>query len=320
MPDTICVDLGGSSVKLARVSADGRLTLGPVLSVPSSPEDLGPLAAALVGLGRSSTDDRLGAAGLALPGIVDERGLVASNAKYDGFAGVDLRGWLATTTGLPESCVVVENDARSALLGELAAGCAVGVKDAVLVILGTGVGTAVAHDGQLLVGAHGHAGVLGGHLTVAVGGPPCTCGNLGCAEAIAGSWALGRTWRAVVGEPPPAHLVPLGYHGLLDAAAAGDAAAAAVWTAVRDVLVALVVDLCHAHDPDVVIFSGGPLQHPMVDVLGLMDDVHRRLYPSSHRPTALRATDPASSVLLGLDHLARRAIRPGTTTQPTGAA
>jgi glucokinase len=318
--DTICVDLGGSSIKLARVSADGRLTPGPVLSVPSSPDDLGPLAAAVAELGRRSSGDRVAAAGLALPGIVDERGLVASNAKYDGFAGVDLRGWLAGTTGLPVDSVVIENDARSALLGELAAGCAVGVKDAVLVILGTGIGTAVVHDGRLLVGAHGHAGVLGGHLTVAVGGPPCTCGNLGCAEAIAGSWALGRTWQTVVGAPPPAHLVPLGYRALLDEAAAGDAAATAVWRTVRDVLVALVVDLCHAHDPDVVVFSGGPLLHPLVDVATLMDDVHRRLYPSSHRPAALRAAAPASSVLLGLDHLARLATRPDTTAQPMGAA
>ena len=84
----------------------------------------------------------------------------------------------------------VENDARAALLGELAHGAAVGVRDAVLLVAGTGIGTAAVIDGQLIRGRSGHAGILGGHLTIDRGGDPCNCGNLGCAEVYGGSWSL----------------------------------------------------------------------------------------------------------------------------------
>lgn len=300
---TVCIDFGGSVVKVAR--SEGGVPVAE-RSGPA-PEYLADLARVAQMLAAVRGDAVVTSAGVALPGIVDAGvgGLVGVGGKYGDFDRFDMRAWVAEQLGLPRERVALENDARAALVGELFAGCAQDVSDAVLLIVGTGLGTAVAHDRVLLQGAHGHAGVLGGHLTIAFDGPPCTCGNRGCAEAIAGTWALERTWVDVAGGSPSSIARPVTYRTLLEAVEDDDPAAARVWARVRNALVGLLVSLCHAHDPDAVVFSGGPLSHPAFDAPGLMARVHERLYPSSFHPETRVASHPERSVLLGLDHLAR---------------
>ncbi|MCB8046048.1 ROK family protein [Microbacterium oxydans] len=129
------------------------------------------------------------AVGIAVPGVVDPRSdrMLHANAKYDFLEDIDLHAWAHTEFDLPS---VVENDARAALIGETSSGSAAGERDAVLVTLGTGIGTAAMIDGSPLRGRTGHAGILGGHLTVDIDGPTCPCGNIGCGEALASTRAL----------------------------------------------------------------------------------------------------------------------------------
>ena len=124
-----------------------------------------------------------------MPGVVDidRTRLVSAHGKYDYLLGVDLSAWSAERLG---AAAVVENDARVALLGEVAVGAAAGCTEAVLLVAGTGIGTAALMDGRLVRGHSGHAGILGGHLAIDRGGIACNCGNLGCAEVFGGSWSL----------------------------------------------------------------------------------------------------------------------------------
>lgn len=281
----LCIDFGGTEIKIALLEGDD------VLAARSLPVrgDVGDLtAAADAARSLSAGLAPAQAVGIAVPGVVDPVSgrMLHANAKYDFLRDYDLTGWAATELSLP---AVVENDARAALVGETETGAASGVRDAVLVTLGTGIGTAALVDGVLLRGARGHAGILGGHLTTDLDGPLCPCGNTGCGEALASSWALRRT------HPD------LTLRDLFD----GDAHAA-----VRDhclhVWAATTVSLIHAYDPSVVILSGGVLRAGAAVREPIEAYARTHLWPSIVPPRFAVPSEPELSVVRGLGVLARR--------------
>lgn len=186
----LCIDFGGTEIKLA-VIADARILASGTIPVQGRAADL---AAAAAGARRllAETDRDADAVGIAVPGVVDPVSgrMLHANAKYDFLRDYDLNAWSLREFGVP---AVVENDARAALVGETSIGSAAGERDAVLVTLGTGIGTAAMIDGIALRGRTGHAGILGGHITVDIDGPTCPCGNIGCGEALASARALGAS-------------------------------------------------------------------------------------------------------------------------------
>src|SRR3990170_7444612 len=97
------------------------------------------------------------------------------------------KGWAMERWGVP---LVLENDARAALVGEWQYGAGKDCDNVVLITLGTGVGTAALINGKLLHGKHFLAGSLGGHMSINLHGDVCNCGNLGCVESEASTWAL----------------------------------------------------------------------------------------------------------------------------------
>ena len=294
------IDLGGTAVKLG-VADGGDLvasTTIPVTGTPSDLEDAAAHASALLG------DVAATSVGIAVPGIVsqDGRRLLQANDKYGYLNGVDLVSWSRDTLGAP---AVVENDARAALVGEIHGGCADGVRDAVAVILGTGIGTAAVVGGVPVRGAHGHAGVLGGHVTVDIDAPLCPCGNIGCAESLASTRALREQF-------PMLH----GFDELLAGARESDLLRDAVDRHLA-IWGATVVSMCHAYDPDVVVLSGGILRagDAVRDPITAYVDEH--LWSSAHRPRVRVPDHPELSVLRGLTVLAAQASRSGTEQKET---
>ena len=87
--------------------------------------------------------------------------------------------------------VRVENDANAAAVGEMKFGAGRGVKNFVMVTLGTGVGGGFVIDGQVFRGEEGGAGEIG-HITINCDGPQCNCGNRGCVEAYVGQKYLSQ--------------------------------------------------------------------------------------------------------------------------------
>ena len=193
---TLCADLGGSCVKLAVVS-DGRVVDSEMFF---SSECTANTLATVVEKGRRmmrGAGDAFAGLAVAAPGIVDEenRRVVVCNGKYAGLEDIDLVAWARREFSLDLRIV---NDARAALLGELSYGCAKGETDAVMVILGTGVGTSAISEGRVVRGRHFVHGLLGGHLPINFDGDRrCTCGARNCLEAYVGSWAL----KELTGDP-----------------------------------------------------------------------------------------------------------------------
>ena len=246
------LELGGTMVRagivddtgkvLARAAAPSREKDGPG---PWLEAGLG--AARLVLEQRHRDDPEPGAIGLAVPGAVDsERTLLVDLvARLDAGAGIDLAEGFSLL-GLP---VAADNDARAALAGEMRWGAARDVDNVVLITLDTGMGGAVLVNGLSPGGERILAGNQIGHFTVDLDGPPCVCGNRGCAETSASATGLLRLGfeRGVSASDAL---------GVFEAEIGGDMAAHDAVNRFIDALTATIVTAIHAYQPDLVLLAG----------------------------------------------------------------
>lgn len=182
--------LGEHATGIALFDASARL-LGehrlPV-AIADGPESvLGAVAAAVRESVAAAGDAPLLAVCVGVPGPVNARtGLVVSPARMPGWNGADVRTTLRRELPVP---VLVENDANLMALGEHAAAGA-DVADLVFVTVGAGIGCGVIADGHLYRGGRGFAGDIS-HVTVPDAPPvPCSCGRVGCLDAVASGTAL----------------------------------------------------------------------------------------------------------------------------------
>lgn len=298
------IDLGGTAIKLAAIE-DGRFLADAQLAVDPRDTTARRMAAVAAVLeGWRSRGIHADAVGIAFAGITDpvSRRVLSVNGKYLDAAGFDFPAW-AAERGLR---LAMDNDANAALLGELHFGAAQGCGDAAILILGTGIGTAAMMGGQMVRGKHFQAGCLGGHFTVDLQGRPCTCGGHDCAEAYASTWALPGLAReqqdfadsALAGEPV------LDFRALTHWARRGDSVAARLLEQCVRVWGAVVKNLVHAYDPEVVVLSGGVLRSADLIVEPLRAQVERGAWTPWGTVELRVAAQPERSVLLGVHSLA----------------
>lgn len=292
---TLCVDLGGSWVKLALMMADSH-PQPDVFEVDSR----APLAQTLSLVAQHAAAwGQPDAVSIALPCVVCRGTVIACNGKYTDAVGFDWMRWSQKTFGAP---VFLMNDAAAALLGEMRCGAAKDTDAAAILMIGTGIGSAAAQDRRILTGRHGTMGMLGGHMAIEMLHPRrCTCGATGCLEAWAGTWALDEIARQEDGfaESALANARKVDYRALLDGVAQGDAVSLRVFETVATALGMGAVNLIHAYDPEVLLLSGGPCHSEM-----LMQRIRRYVRENVWTPWGqvdIRvAENPERSVLLGL--------------------
>ncbi|MEV0261524.1 ROK family protein [Streptomyces sp. NPDC050617] len=204
MRHVIALDVGGTGMKAALVGADNALLYearratgrerGPQAIVD---EILG-FAADLRDKGRELFGEPAAAAGVAVPGIVDEANGVAVYAANLGWRDLPMRRLLSERLGgLP---VALGHDVRTGGLAEGRIGAGNGADRFLFIPLGTGIAGAIGIDGRIEAGAHGYAGEIG-HIVVRPGGPECSCGQRGCLETMASASAVSRAWAAASGDP-----------------------------------------------------------------------------------------------------------------------
>ena len=197
----IGIDLGGTSIKGAVVTEGG--TILKEASCPTQRES-GPehvareISGLITALAEGYDPQAIGGVGVGCPGIVeDHSGIVrySANLHWENF---DLRAAVQKYSGYT---VRLANDANAAALGEVVAGCAQNVDSAVILTLGTGVGSGVVLNGKILTGCTGGAAELG-HMVVEDGGAPCACGRKGCFEAYASATGLIRMAKEAMAQHP----------------------------------------------------------------------------------------------------------------------
>ena len=188
--------------------------------------------------------------------------------------------------------VVIDNDATCALLAESTIGNAQGVRDAVLVTLGTGIGGGVLAGGVIQRGANGFVGEMG-HMVVDPEGPDCPCGRRGCWERFASGSALAHFGRvaAAAGDacPPCSKLAGgdpeavTGEH-VTAAARAGDAAALRILDGFGRWVGIGLVNLTNLLDPELFVLGGGLVELRDLIVEPIRHWLGQLLYAPSFRP------------------------------------
>ncbi len=142
--------------------------------------------------------------GVGVPGVVDQgpAGAVV-HSQTTGWDAVPLGELLSAGTTVE---IFVENGAKAAGQAEMWFGAGRGARDAVIIMIGTGVGAAVVMDGRSYRGANSNAGEWG-HTTIVYDGEPCRCGARGCLEAYIGSRTVIARLAEATGEEPAPELL-----------------------------------------------------------------------------------------------------------------
>jgi glucokinase len=304
----LAFDIGGTRIKagLVRAATVSALTIVPTKGSDGHTDVLD----TVIRLGRRlMADQDVAGIGLSVKGIVDPtRGvLIDVNDALADWIGQPLTEIIAHELERP-TCL--ENDARMYTLGEFRHGAGYGHRNMVCLTLGTGIGSGVVLGGCVLRGPRGTAGILGGQLTVQVDGAVCTCGNIGCLETLINAAALVRSTMALLaeGRASTLHGGDLTARHIFAAAAAGDTLALEVVERFARYLGAGVVNMIHAHDPEVVVLGGGmahasPLFLPAVQTYV---DAHVWTVPDRRVPVVPALLADAAA-LVGVAELARGA-------------
>ncbi len=181
----------------------------------------------------------------------------APNLKWKGI--VPLADLIKERMHLP---VVLTNDANAAAIGEMIYGAAKGMKDFIVITLGTGLGSGIVVDGKLLYGHDGFAGELG-HMTVEPEGRLCGCGKKGCLEAYASATGITRTVIEMLKESKePSMLRSIKKNNLSSkdiflAAQKKDKIALAAFEYTGYILGIKLADAISFSSPEAIILSGG---------------------------------------------------------------
>jgi predicted NBD/HSP70 family sugar kinase len=153
----------------------------------------------------------------------------------------------------------VENDANAAAYGEYRMGAGRGTNHFVCLTLGTGVGGGIIIDGRLHRGFHGLAGEIG-HTIVMIDGPPCSCGNRGCLEALVGAERIVERTRLELesGAESLLHSIePLTVKEIARAASQGDRISVQALRTTGRYLGMGLCNIIHMLDPEVIAIGGG---------------------------------------------------------------
>jgi glucokinase len=182
------LDLGGTNIKL--VVLEGEEVVERASEPTRSEEGPDAVLERMAALARDAGPTT--SVGIALPGLFDRvgRGVLLPNL-HGVWIGRPIRTRLETALGSPVRLV---NDGHAFALAEARVGAAREAEDVLCIVCGTGVGGGLVVRGRLHLGVEDRAGEVG-HHTVLIDGPPCSCGNRGCLETLAGARAIAEAAR-----------------------------------------------------------------------------------------------------------------------------
>jgi glucokinase len=298
---SIGVDLGGTNLRVAAIDSSGRIL--DKVSIPAF-YDAGPdrvvcdIVKAIQQVQSRVDGSGLTGVGIGMPGFIDmEAGVVVGAANLPGFQGYPVRSHIERELKIP---IILENDANAAALGEMWMGAGRGVKDLLLITLGTGIGGGILVDGKVLHGAFGMAGEIG-HMTVFPDGNPCGCGNCGCLEKHASASAIaamGQMMRFGNNE----HEITA--KRVYELALAGNDRAKLVFETVGRALGIAIANLINLFNFPLYLVSGGPL--PAWDLFAptMIAEIKKRSFTFGRTPTRVeRALLGADAGLFGAAYL-----------------
>ncbi len=259
------VDVGGTSIKMGLFDESGSILDKweiETRSADGGKEILPDIADAIIeALGRDDiARSDVEGIGVGVPGPALSDGTVPLCVNLGWRESVDVAKELERLTGIKTK---VGNDANVAALGEAWKGAGAGVKNAVMVTLGTGVGGGIIIDGRIVHGVHGAGGEIG-HINV---NPdeliPCNCGRKGCLEQYASATGIARLTRDRLSKDDKASslrnitITDITAKDLFDAFKAGDELAVEVGEQFGEILGRALANISNTVDPEMIVIGGG---------------------------------------------------------------
>ena len=284
------IDVGGQTTKIGVVDARGAVLAQTVIRTDTC-DDASPFIAELAAAVKKVIKDA------GVEGNVRGIGVGAPNGNYYtgtienapnlrwGRTRVEFAKLLSEAMdGLP---VALTNDANAAAVGEMTYGAARGMKNFIMITLGTGVGSGIVNNGEVVYGHDGFAGELGPTTAVRTHGRACGCGRSGCLEAYCSAMGVARTareWLELSDEPSLLRNVEtIASKDVYEAAKEGDKLALKVFEFTGKLLGRSFADFIAFSAPEAIVLFGGlarakefllpPMEQSMNEhVLGLWKD------------------------------------------------
>ena len=286
----IGVDLGGTKLAAALVDGKGQMSKQTILAVDTSSSlasvnQIVEVTRALIGA--KEAKKTISGIGVAVPGLVRRDGTVwAPNLK--GWKRMALARRLKRALGLP---VVVESDRNAAVLGESWCGAARGKSDAIVLMLGTGIGAGILSGGHLVRGAHELSGCAGWMVVAEKYGREAQ--NVGQLESLAAGPAIARAARAMNAE------------SVAEAARRGDRTSINIYLEAGRMLGYGVANLVSLFDPEIVVIGGGLAKASDLFLDALRKAMKERAQPiAARRVRIVKSPLGSHANLLGVARLA----------------
>lgn len=260
------VDIGGQTSKIGVVNTRGEVLAQIVIRSDIYGSDADAFILALSNaiktcIKEAGVEGQVRGIGVGAPNGNYYTGCVAfaPNLAWAAGQSVELAAKLsAQMDGIPVS---LTNDANAAAVGEMTYGAARGLKDFIMITLGTGVGSGIVIDGKVVYGHDGFAGELGHVCVVRNGGRLCGCGKTGCLETYCSATGVARTareWLDATDEPSLLRDVEeISSKSVYDAAKAGDALAKRIFEYTGKLLGRSFADFIAFSAPEAIVLFGG---------------------------------------------------------------
>ena len=259
------IDVGGQTTKLGVVDARGAVLAQTVIRTDTYTE-IEPYIAELAEALRKVISDakaegKVRGIGVGAPNGNYYTGTIenAVNLSWGGSKTIRFAELLSEAmNGLP---VALTNDANAAAVGEMTYGAARGMKNFIMITLGTGVGSGIVINGDVVYGHDGFAGELGHTAAVHNNGRTCNCGKTGCLETYASATGVARTareWLELSDEPSVLrNLDKIASKDVYDAAKEGDKLALKIFDFTGKILGRSFADFIAFSSPEAIVLFGG---------------------------------------------------------------
>ena len=306
-PYVVGIDIGGTNTVFGVVDARGTILYSGSIKTGKYADVNDYVAELAKGLksviDQAGGPDKIKGVGVGAPNGNFFNGCIefAPNLPWKGI--LPLAAMFEERLGIPTA---LTNDANAAAIGEMTYGAARGMKDFIMITLGTGVGSGIVVNGQLVYGHDGFAGELGHVIVRRENGRQCGCGRKGCLETYCSATGVARTAREfLVARPEPSLLRDIPAEEIVskdvfDAAVRGDKLAQDIFEYTGRILGEALADFIAFSSPEAIILFGGLAKsgdYIMKPIQKAIDDNILKIYAGKTKLLISELKDADAAVL-----------------------
>lgn len=281
----IGIDLGGTSIKIGVISNEGQLINH--VEVPTRTQDgYQAIISDIITNSKNLieqvnlTMENIKGMGLGLPGMLDIEEGIVTFAPNLSWRNVPVKSLLEGKLRIP---IKLDNDANVAVLGEAWVGAGKGYKHIVMSTIGTGIGSGIIINGEILHGKNGMAAELG-HIPISEEGAQCGCGSNDCLETISSATGIIRRGKEIVQAGKSSILTKeyadkveqITAKSIIDAAKLGDKEALQVVNNAGKLLGRGLAIVANLFDPEIIIIGGGVSHAGEIIFKPIKDEFNRK--------------------------------------------